>query len=132
MKASAGKTRGTDEKLPRSTDAVIVALLANPKMKAAAKAAGVSESTLWRLLQDEEFQRKYRAAQNKVFDGSLGSLQGATAAAVDALKKNLTCGVPSAEIMAARTILDFTMKARELLDLSARLEELERVIGARK
>jgi hypothetical protein len=34
--------------------------------------------------------------------------------------------------MAARTILDFTMKARELLDLAARVEELERAVGGRK
>jgi hypothetical protein len=67
------------------------------------------------------------SAEHKVFDGSLGALQGATTAAVDALKRNLTCGNASAEVQAARTILDYTMKARELLDLAARVQELERL-----
>jgi hypothetical protein len=112
--------------LSRRHEAVIVALLANPTIKGAASAAGVNESTVWRLMQRGDFQRRFREAQDKVFDGALGSLQGATAAAVDCLVRNLSCGTPAAEVQAAKTILDFTMKARELLDLGERVKELER------
>jgi hypothetical protein len=40
----------------------------------------------------------------------------ASTAAVDSLKRNLSCGNPNAEVAAARTILNFTMKAREVID----------------
>lgn len=112
--------------LSRRHEAVIVALLSNPKIKDAAAAAGVNEATVWRLMQREDFQQRYREAQGKVFDGALGTLQGVTTEAVATLQRNLSCGTPSAEVAAAKTILDFTMKARELLDLGERVKELER------
>jgi DNA-binding MurR/RpiR family transcriptional regulator len=112
--------------LSRRHEAVIVALLSNPKIKDAAAAAGVNEATVWRLIQRQDFQQRYREAQAKVFDGALGTLQGVTTEAVAALQRNLSCGTPSAEVAAAKAILDFTMKARELLDLGDRVKELER------
>ena len=112
--------------LSRRQEAVLTALLSNPTIKDAAAAAGVAESTVWRLMQRDDFQKAYREAQEKIFDGALGSLQGATTSAVDCLIRNLSCGTPSAEVQAAKTILDFTMKARELLDLGERVRELER------
>ena len=112
--------------LSRRHEVVMIALLSNPKIKDAAAAAGVNESTVWRLMQRDDFQTRFREAQGKVFDGALGTLQGATTAAVDCLIRNLSCGSPSAEVQAAKIILDFTMKARELLDLGERVKELER------
>src|SRR5688572_15034866 len=99
--------------LSRRHEAVLVALLSNAKIKDVAAVAGVNESTVWRLMQREDFQARFREAQGKVFDGALGTLQGATTAAVDCLVRNLTCGTPAAEVQAAKTVLDFTMKARE-------------------
>lgn len=111
--------------LSRRHEAVMVALLSNPKIKDAAAAAGVNEATVWRLMQREDFQIRYREAAGKVFDSTLGTLQGATAEAVATLQKNLTCGVPAAEVQAAKIILDFTMKARELFDFGDRIKALE-------
>ena len=118
--------------LSRRHEAVIVALLANPKMKDAARAAGVSEATVWRLMQREDFQRRYREAQEKAFDGALGTLQGAATEAIAALQKNLACGVPAAEVGAAKTILDFTMKAREQFGYERRIKALEDALRARE
>jgi hypothetical protein len=111
--------------LSRRHEAVMVALLSNPKIKDAAAAAGVNEATVWRLMQREDFQMKYREAAGKVFDSTLGTLQGATAEAVATLQKNLTCGVPAAEVQAAKIILDFTVRARELFDFADRIKALE-------
>lgn len=137
MKANRVKTdepepgRGHGEKLSRRQDASIVALLAHPTIPEAAKAAGVSETTLWRWLQRDDFRKSYREAQDKVFDGALGSLQGASTEAVDCLKRNLKCGTPSAEVQAAKTILEYTVKARELFGLEARIQQLEAALKAR-
>lgn len=120
--------RGHGNKLGRKAEAAIIALLAHPTMPKAAKAAGVSETTLWRWLQRDDFREKYREAQSMVFDGALGSLQSASSEAVDCLRRNLTCGNPSSEVGAARTILDFMMRAREVLYLTEKVRELERRI----
>src|SRR2546423_15602208 len=86
----AQQAQGHGEKLSRKAEAAIVALLAHPTIPEAAKAAGVSETTLWRWLQKDDFRKKYRGAQDKVFDGALGSLQGATTEA-RAPSKTLSC-----------------------------------------
>ncbi len=112
--------------LSRRHENVMVALLANPTLKDAAAAAGVNESTVWRLMQREDFQKHYREAQNIALNGALGTLQGAATEAIESLKKNLTCGTPSAEVQAAKTILDFTLKTREQFDLEERIKELEK------
>jgi|SRR6266446_4040856 len=120
------EARGHGDKLSRKAEAAIVALLAHPTMPAAAKAAGVSETTLWRWLRRHDFRKQYAEAQANVFNSALGSLQGASTEAVDCLRRNLSCGNPNAEVGAARTILDFTMRAKELIHLTEQLNDLER------
>ena len=136
MKTSIARTiqtgEGHGEKLSRKAQAAVVALLAHPTIPEAAKACGVSETTIWRWLQREDFQNEYRKAQSKVFDGALCSLQGASTEAVDCLRRNLNCKNPSAEVQAARTILDYTLKARELFDFETRLAQLEAALKARE
>jgi hypothetical protein len=83
-------------------------------------------------MQREEFQRRYREAQEKALDGALGSLQGAATEAVAALQRNLTCGAPAAENQAAKAILDFTLKAREQFDYGRRIADLEQALKARE
>jgi hypothetical protein len=111
--------------LSRRHEAVIVALLANPTIKAAAEAANVNEATVWRLMQRSDFQTRYREAQEKALDGALGTLQGAATEAIRCLQRNLTCGTPAAEVSAAKSLLDFTFKAREHFDYAARIRELQ-------
>ncbi|HSS21662.1 MAG TPA: transposase family protein [Pyrinomonadaceae bacterium] len=118
--------RGHGDKLSRKADAAIVALLAHPTMPQAAKAAGVSESTLWRWLQRDDFRRKYREAQDNVFSEALGLLKGASTEAVNCLRRNLTCGLVSAEVQAAKTILDYTLRTRDMFDLQSLLDAIER------
>jgi hypothetical protein len=118
--------------LSRRHESVIVALLAHPKLKDAAREAGVSESTVWRLMQREEFQRRYKEAQDKALDGALGALQGAAASAIDALKGCLDSRNESARVAAARVILDFTLRTRDQFDYAARIKQLEATIKARE
>ncbi len=118
--------------LSRRHESVIVTLLTNPKIKDAAAVAGISESTIWRLMQREDFQKRYKEAQDKAFDSALGALQGVATLAIDALKKNLESNVPSVEVQAAKVILDYTLKVREQFDYAARIKQLEAALNARE
>ena len=112
--------------LSRRHEKVIVALLANPTMKVAAEEAGVSGMTIWRLMQDEAFQRRYREAQSKALESALGSLQGAATEAIDTLRQISRDGKhETARVQAAKTIIDCTLKIREQFDFNDRLKAVE-------
>jgi hypothetical protein len=117
---------GHGEKRSRREEAAIAALLACPTLDEAASQAGIGESTLRGWLRDPAFQRRYRDARRQVVEQAITGLQQATGEAVATLRRNLTSGVPASEIAAAKAILDFAVKGVELIDLSERIEQLER------
>ena len=57
--------------------------------------------------------------------GTTDLLQQTATQAVDALTRNLTCGIPAVEVGAAKSVLDQAIKAVELVDLAERIEALE-------
>jgi hypothetical protein len=119
--------------LSRRHESVIVALLAHPKIADAAKTAGVNESTVWRLMQNEAFQRRYKQAQDEALNGALGSLQGAAIEAISTLREIATDGKSeTARTQAAKSILDYTFKVREQFGLEERIKQLEATLKARE
>lgn len=106
-------------------DAAILALLTYGSVTEACKHCGVGEATLWRWMQDDEFKAKYREARQRAFDSGLGALVAASVEAVATLRRNLTCGQPSAENAAARAILENSGKAMDTSDVQDRLSALE-------
>jgi AcrR family transcriptional regulator len=114
---------GTNEKL-------IVALLETASIRQAAKASGLSEATVFRRLQDIDFQAEYRSAQRQVVERSIAVLQAATSQAVETLRRNLNCQNPSAEIRAATAILDNSFRGLELYEFSERLGKIENEIAS--
>jgi hypothetical protein len=118
--------------LSRRHEAVLVALIANPKIADAAKAAGVGEATVFRLLQDEAFQRRYKEAQTEALNTALGSIQGAATQAIATLTEISQSGKnETARVQASKSILDYTLKVREQFDLEDRLKRLEADAKAR-
>src|SRR4051794_23257765 len=117
-------------KRPQREEAAIAALLAEPTIAAAAMKAGIGESTLLRWMAEPDFKARYRAARRQVVEGAIGRLQQAATRAVDALTRNLACGIPAVEVGAARSILDQALKAVELVDLAERVEQLEQAAAA--
>jgi DNA-binding MurR/RpiR family transcriptional regulator len=119
--------------LSRRHEGVIVALIAHPKITDAAKAAGVSESTVWRLMQRPEFQQRYKQAQDEALNSALGSIQGAATEAVATLREIASSGkVEAARVQASKTILDFTFKVRQQFELEERLKLLEAALKRRE
>ncbi len=106
----------------------ITELLAKGTVKDAAQATGVNPATLFRWLQEAEFQKRLREAQRQVVNGAIGALQAATIEAVETLRRNLTCGNAFAENSAAIAILDKSFKAIELDEIAERVKCLEQLL----
>ena len=119
---------GHGEKMTRKRELAIIALLREPTLAAAARSTGVSATTLKRWLQDPDFLNEYRGVSRRLLEGSLARLQAVTDEAIDALRRNLTCGRPSTEVAAAKAIVQQATKAAELWDLTSRVEDLEALV----
>ncbi len=103
----------------------IGALLESATIVDAAQKCGLNEKTLRRFLADAEFQKEFRAARRVIFEQNIARLQSLYAGAVDALKRNLNCEIPSSEIRAAQLVIEGNRKDFETLDILSRLEVLE-------
>ncbi len=120
-------------KITRRQEAAIAALLEMPTTAAAAKVAGISEPTLWRWLQQPDFQECYRQAKRQVVEQAITKLQQVTGEAVSTLREiMLDHEAPaSSRVTAAKAILETSIKAVELEDLAGRLDKLEQIIKER-
>jgi hypothetical protein len=124
-----GEQQGHGQKLSRHGARVLAALLQHPTVTEAAKASGISERSIFRWLQREDFREQYKAAQRAVVDDAIGELQAATKEAVATLWRNLSCGNHASEVRAAQIILERSFKAIEIEELQERIERLEAMLA---
>lgn len=124
-----GSTEKTGE-LTAKQEKAIAALLERGTVKEAAQAAKVSDVTLWRWLQDETFQRRYRESRAQVVETAISEMQSACSVAVRTLKNVCedTTAPASARVAAARAILEQSIKGVEQTELIERLKILEAAI----
>ncbi len=125
------ESKGHGEKLTRKAEQAIAALLEHPTIAEAAKACGVSERSLWRWLQRDDFRIRYRLAQRAVVDSAITKLQAATVRAVETLERNLNCGNFFAENAAAQAILTHSFKAIELRELQEQIDGIKTLLASR-
>ncbi len=123
---------GHGAKLGRKKEQAIVALLSHRNIEEAARAVGISATTLQRWTKDPEFDAAYREARRTAFSQSLGRLQQASSAAVTILFKIMTDpnASSSARVRAAEVVLERTAKAMEIENIDARVAELERALDS--
>jgi hypothetical protein len=115
-------TRARDELL-------IGALLAGNTFANAAKAAGISRRTAYRMRQSEEFQAKYRAAKDELLGAAVAALHGRALAFIETLGAIAadTKMRGSERVQASREGLAALFKGVELFDFEERLRKLEAV-----
>lgn len=106
-------------------EAAILALLADPIISRAARAAGLSESTLRRWLNDPVFAACYRNARSSVFGQALALSQRYSAMAVQTLAAimNDTSQMGSCRVSAALGIIK-TARDENVNDLRSLVEQL--------
>lgn len=122
---------GKEPLLTRKQEAAILALISQPTMKEAATSAGVGETTLWRWLQQKDFQVAYQEARRESVKHAIAKLQNKTGEAVDVLAEimNNSDANPFARVSAAKAIIEYSIKAVEVEDLAQRVEDLEAIMN---
>lgn len=103
-------------------------MLTSGSIGQAASACGVSERTLLRWLKDEEFTTAYRAAQRALLETAVNRLRSTALAFVDTLHTvalDMTAP-PGSRAAAASRGLELLLKSVSIMDIEARLAELER------
>lgn len=107
------------------------ALLTQPTKAAAAKQAGINESTLRRYLADEEFQREYKAAFSQLVSDATRQAQKSLSPALSALREIVEDDTESSasRIAAARTLLEYGLKLTEFNDILSRIDAIEKTLN---
>jgi hypothetical protein len=105
----------------------IIALLTEPSVKRAAAAAEIGESTLWRWLKDDTFNKAYLDTKRKSFQQSSARIQHYTSDAASVFQSimNDPKQPASARINAAKAVMQHATAATELEDYNQRLSALE-------
>lgn len=113
--------------LPAKQELALRAIISHPTLKEAARAAGVSDATLWRYMQDEEFSKRLREARRDALSHTAVRIQQASSEAVTVLRDVMLKedSPASARITAARTLLDYSFRVVELDEIKAQIEELK-------
>jgi len=101
----------------RADDLLVAAIAGGATQREAARHAGVSESTVKRRLQDQDFFRRVLEARAEIRCESVGQLTANSKKAIDTLVKAMEAKSESVRIVAAKAILRFQ------LDMGARAEE---------
>jgi hypothetical protein len=112
----------------------VAALLTQSGVEAAARAAGISVTTLMRWQKEPEFQKAYREARRAAFGQAIARLQQMSGAVVATLGRMMAepTAPPSTRVRAAECIINHGAKAIEIEDIEARVSELERAAEAQK
>jgi hypothetical protein len=107
----------------------IACLLTEPTVGQAALAAGVSERTVFRWLDDQTFSDAWNRARFESLSFAIGALQVVAHKAVRTLVQVMETEEtpPGVKVHAARSLLEFSLRAQEQWDLEQRLAALEEV-----
>ena len=112
--------------------ALMLALACGATIESAARKTGVSESTIYRRFKDAGFQRELAKMQSEMVQRATAML---TASTMEAAKTLLSLQDPSmppaVRLGAARAIVDFGVKMRQLVELEDRLGAMEALLKER-
>ncbi len=105
----------------------MAALLVSRDVRSAATAAGVSERSLWRWLQDPQFTQELHQAESEAINTAARRLIGLSDLALNFLNDLLEdpTAAPGLRVRAADLVLTTLLKLREFAVLEARISELE-------
>lgn len=109
----------------------IAALLTCESNEQAAKQAGVTPRTISRYLSDPEFKAEYQKALSGLVEAATRSAQRNLEPAVSTLRELMEDKSQNGQIRvsAARSLLEYSLKLSERVDILERLDILETTVG---
>jgi hypothetical protein len=104
----------------------IAALLSEPTLGKAAKAAGIGERTLYNWLNEPNFKAALRSAEKELLDNVTRRLAAGQVLALDTLQKLIqSARHESTKLRASVSWLELSLKFRDMQDIEDRLTALE-------
>lgn len=113
-----------------SDETLILALASGASRASAAKAAGVSERTVFRRMQDADFRQRLDEARATMLSNAVARLTASATSAAVTLHNLLTADSETVQLGAARSILELGSRLRESTELAARIAALESAADA--
>ncbi|MCA1011388.1 hypothetical protein [Halobacillus halophilus] len=115
------------EKLNKKQELAVMAIITEPTMQKAADKAGITTSTLYRWQQLDSFQEQLHQMKKETVSQATARLRQSMTIAVDTLTEMASNPKTPAVARgsAARTLLEYGMKAHQMEDLQERIERLE-------
>jgi hypothetical protein len=111
---------------------LLAALAAGKTVAESATEAGVSQSTVYRRLDDQEFRQELDKIKDNILSNTVAKLTDACSEAVETLRALLGCDSPSTRLGAARSILELSVSMRTAVDFADRISDLEKKNGKSK
>ncbi len=115
---------------PESVEAAAVALAGGATVEQAAAACGVSFDTLRRWRRNPKFRARVAQLRDQATAEAVGRLASACSASADKLRKLVDSTDEKVSLQASKAVLEMTLKTREALEITERLEALERQLAA--
>ena len=120
-----------DRQRRKAEDALLLALACGASVEQAARQCRLSPRTVYRRLDDPDFQGRLQAMRADMVQRTAGAL---TAAATEAVRTLLDLlkppAPPAARLGAARSVLEIGVKLREVAEFEVRLAALEEQLAA--
>jgi hypothetical protein len=111
---------------------LLTALVSNPDVQAAATTAGVSRTTAYRWLQEDDFKDELKSQRDAVLSVAMESVKTHAARAVTELAGLLCSKDDRLRRQVCNDLLAHAIKIRELDDLEARLTALEKALAKKE
>jgi hypothetical protein len=115
-----------DTQRKKNEDKLLIALACGATVETASKQCQISDRTIYRRLQDPEFQDRLESIRTEMVQRAAAMLTAAASEAVRTLlslqKESVSAAV---RLGAARAILEIGLKMREVVELEARIALLE-------
>jgi tetrahydromethanopterin S-methyltransferase subunit G len=111
-----------------ANDRLAVELAAGKAVADAADAAGVSERTAYRRLDDAGFRGRVTTLRGDMIGRAVGQLADASTKAVQTLTELLVADSATVRLGAARSILELGMRLRDANEIEERLSTLEQKV----
>lgn len=123
----------TDFERHSTDDALLLALVKGATVRSAAEQAGLSEATAFRRLRNPEFVAELNRVRGELWNAALGKLTEASGKAVDRLVMLVDEGDTHAvRLSAAVRVLEIGIKLRGSVEITTRLDRLERDAAGQK